>query len=110
MEATTPTCTIQNAVTGLCGAPAVATFTGRDGTVYAECTDHYMPTPTSRANWDTVAVGAKVRVHHISLTKIGKVTRVGRTRCTVEVPVYAGTRKATTKAIEVAIADVEVVA
>ena len=35
------TCTAQLAVTGLCGKPAVFTFTSRNGEVFSECEAHH---------------------------------------------------------------------
>jgi hypothetical protein len=45
------TCTVgPSAVTGeRCGKPAVTTFTGRDGTVFAECAEHDASSTTTHA-------------------------------------------------------------
>lgn len=38
------TCTVTVTATGgKCGLPAVTTFTGREGTEYAECVEHALP-------------------------------------------------------------------
>lgn len=42
------TCTVRFA-TGLCGKPAVTTFTGRNGEVYAECAEHTDPSVPAKA-------------------------------------------------------------
>ena len=49
MTTTTPTtCTVVTGATGArCGAPAVATFTGRGGVVFAECVAHTTGAPAA---------------------------------------------------------------
>ncbi len=102
-------CTIQNA-TGICGKPAVTTFTGRDGTVYAECAEHDMSGTAASAVVASIPrgimVGDHVTVCHIGIEKHGVVTWVGRSRCHVEVTVAAGRRDERRKVIARAIADV----
>lgn len=96
------TCTVTRA-TGLCGAPAVTSFTTRGGATYAECADHDVSAicaPTAPA----LAPGATVVVYHAGVTKTGVVLTVGRTRAKVVVPVGRG-RTAGTKVITVAQAD-----
>lgn len=39
---TTRTCTVVSAVDGLCGKPAVFTFTSSRGEVFSECADHHV--------------------------------------------------------------------
>lgn len=99
------TCTV---VTGAemhrCGAPAVLTFTGRDGELFAECEGHALPLPAAAPA--PVAPGARVRVRHAGVEKIGTVLTVARTRARVEVPVYTGTRRAGTKAVTFDLADI----
>lgn len=85
-----------------CGAPAVATFTGATGTVYAECADHAAPAIVA----PVITIGARVRVRHVGVVKTGVVEKIGPARITVRVPVYVGTRKATTKLIVVPAGDV----
>ncbi len=84
-------CTIgPRAVTGeRCGKPAVTTFTGRDGKVYAECLEHAVTfTPTAK-----VAPGDDVAVFHVGLRKLGVVVTVGRVNCRVMVPLARGGEK-----------------
>lgn len=72
----TTTCTIgPEAVTGArCGAPAVVTFTGSDGIVYAECAAHaHAAAPKATGH----AVGDTVEVHRYGKTYTATVVRVG---------------------------------
>lgn len=55
---TAPTACTVHMATGLCGADAVTTFTGRDGTVYAECADHAPRTVDRPAPIDPARVTA----------------------------------------------------
>lgn len=82
--AVSETCTIgPNAVTGeRCGKPAVTTFEGRDGKVYAECAEHDV---SAIVNRPALVVGASVTVTHGGIAKVGTVVKVGRTRCQVGV-------------------------
>jgi hypothetical protein len=109
---TTPvptTCTVgPNAVTGeRCGKPAVATFTGRDGTVYAECAEHYVPTTPRGLG---IEVGNHIRVRHAGIIKVGTVVKVTATKVHVEVPVKPHGRPATTRVITFAPTGLEVIA
>jgi hypothetical protein len=70
---TNRTCTAQLAVTGLCGKPAVFTFTSRNGEVFSECAEHHLgpvtwvnhtPAPavtTKSVTFTHPATGNKVR-------------------------------------------------
>lgn len=99
----TATCTIRSAVTGICGEPAVSTFTIK-GTTYGECAEHHLPAPVAAPS---VAPGATVAVLHVGVKKYGVIETVGRTRATVKVPVGRG-RTAGFKIITVPLAGLAV--
>jgi hypothetical protein len=99
------TCTIPvDGGAHLCGAPAVRIL-GSHGQ-FAECAAHDAGPIGTTATAADFAPGDRVTVSHVGIDKIGTVVRVARTRCVVSVPVFTGTRRATTKDITVAIADV----
>jgi hypothetical protein len=68
------TCTIgPSAVTGArCGKPAVSTFVGTDGTIYAECADHWVRTVPN-----TPQIGDIVYVFRYGRNYPARVTRIG---------------------------------
>lgn len=85
---TAATCTCRSAVTGICGEPAVYTFTGAGGETFAECAEHYDPAgaamDASRAKASTAfkpmfEVGAEVTIHRHGKSYFGRVVRVTRT-------------------------------
>lgn len=95
------TCTI---VTGpnmhRCGRPAVTSFTSaRTGDVFAECEHHAVDTPAPAA---PIVVGSRVEVEHVGKVKVGVVTSIRATNCTIDVPLADGR----TKSIDRPIADV----
>lgn len=57
------TCTAQLAVTGLCGKPAVFTFTSRNGEVFSECVDHH-----NAAAWVNHTPAPAVTTKSVTLT------------------------------------------
>lgn len=106
---TTPTtCTVGPcAVTGArCGKPAVTTFLGRYGDVFAECAEHATFTETP-AKHNAELIGARVHVYHSGVLKVGTVAKLGRKLAKVVVPV--GTKGAT-KLITVRHEDMKVLA
>jgi len=92
-EETPVTCTVTHAM-GRCGKPAVVTFTTTAGETFAECAEHAtgpMGHGTTRVEAAPFEIGERVTVEHIGVAKIGRITKVGRTRVTVEVTVGRGT-------------------
>lgn len=73
------TCTYgPSAVTGeRCGQPAVTTFTGADGTPYAECAEHAGDYAVNWARQDEVV--PVVRHGKVYMGTVTKVTRAGNT-------------------------------
>ena len=92
-----PTCTVRvSAVTGeLCGRPAVRVFTSRiNGRQLAECADHDAgPVSRTMGLIPTLQVGDRVAFRYTGLDRTGAITRVGRTRCTVQFELRNGTTK-----------------
>lgn len=88
------TCTVgPSAVTGeRCGAPAVVTFTGRDGKVFAECAEHDVSHIVAPKPSD-FAPGVIVVVEHIGIAKVGVVESVARVNAKVRVPLADGSEK-----------------
>jgi hypothetical protein len=88
------TCTIRTATGGVCGKPAVHTFTTSRGDTFAECADHHIATSDA-----ALLVGATVTVRHAGTAKTGTVRKVTATRAHVELPVKPHGRPATTRVV-----------
>lgn len=89
------TCTVQSAITGPCGKPAVTTFIARNGEVLGECADHAPEGERIQAIIDRGApapftVGQDVVVTHGGISKVGVVTAVRASRADVRVPIHGG--------------------
>lgn len=104
MTATATTCTVRRAVEGCCGKPAVFTFTGTHGEAFGECAEHFDPRFHAPVKPE-IEEGARVEVVYFGRRIVGRVVRVGRTRCTVEITTV--TRGV--KTVERAIAEVKAV-
>lgn len=74
MTTSPTTCTI-GSHGNRCGAPAVTTFVGSNGTVYAECAAHAVhiaPRTTGHAVGDTVEVRRYGKVYRAVITRVGR--------------------------------------
>lgn len=81
-------CTVVTGSAGeRCGAPAVASFTGRDGERFFECEAHVVVVPERAPE---IAVGSYVEVEHVGRTKVGFVREVKRSTALVEVGLAGG--------------------
>lgn len=72
----TKTCTVRH-TTGLCGRPAVYTFTTATGETFHECGIHYAGEYGKTYRPEEARVGAEVEIRRYGKTYIGKVVEVG---------------------------------
>ena len=68
-------CTVRYAVTGICGKPAVHTFTGTRDEIFGECAEHFDPRSHTPIEVGT-KVGDEVIVKRHGKGYIGTVTQV----------------------------------